>query len=81
MLHPQITACKQQAPDSSLFVSQLAEYDLLVNLRAEYFSGKEILHHHFCIRASLTDQLSDQAVAAGVGPIWRKFPFIQVIDD
>lgn len=52
-----------------------------VDLRTKYPAGEKILHDHFRIGASLTDQLSHQTVAAGVGPVGSEFLLIKKIDN
>ena len=47
----------------------------------ERLAGQQILHGDLKVRAPFPDQLPHQAVAAGVGPVWRETVLVQIIDD
>ena len=82
--HPedsQIAACEEKAPDRVPSGAQLSVDNLLVYLYPQRLSLHKALQLLFDFPASLPDQLSHQAVGAGIGPVGRDFFFIQKIQD
>ena len=67
--HFQISAGQKQAPDCLLISIQLLIHNLLVYVGAQHLPAQQPFKVFFYSAASLPDQLSHQAVGAGIGPV------------
>ena len=79
--HPQVAAGQEQAPDGVPVPVELVEDNFFIDFSSQRPTVQQIFHGHLDIRPALADQVADQAVGAGVGPVGLVELFFQKTGD
>ena len=81
ILHFQVPAGQQEAPDGILFPVHLVVYNLLVYLHPNRLTLHQALKILLYLPAALPNQLPRKAVGTGICPVGAKLPCLQIIQD